>query len=154
MPKMKVDGFIDAFQCIVEGLEASRKKAAPKLKKALQQWAENTAEDATAGLRRPTWLLSKSIEPKLKEYQNNGKIWAIAGFKFSSKEDKRTPGYYGQFHEAGWAPHNRKPTAPDHFLKKAKEANTPKLQKETEQALKQIDKTIAEKIRERRNERG
>lgn len=146
MPKMKLDGFITAYQSIVDGMNAAKADAVPKLHKVLKDWAQNTAKDAERTLNRPTWLLSRNIASKVKEYADGAKIWAMAGFKFSKKDDKRTPGYYGQFHEAGWLPNNRKPKAPAHFLRTAKQKNMATLKTESEKALNGIIDTIREEM--------
>ena len=157
MPKFNMDGFISAFESVVEGMEAGRAAAAPKLRGAVEKWSKDTAEDATAILSRPRWLLSKNITSKVKEYQKSGKraakIWAMAGFKFTEKDNKRSPGYYGQFHEAGWRPGNYRPSAPKKFLRQAKLKNLPELEKESEKALTGICDIVAKKMQETRTQK-
>ena len=76
-----------------------------------------------------------------------------AGFKFTEKDNKRSPGYYGQFHEAGWRPGNYRPSAPKKFLRQAKLKNLPELEKESEKALTGICDIVAKKMQETRTQK-
>lgn len=124
-------------------MKKAQSEAGPKIEKIVVKWAEKVEVDARAGLSRPEWLLSKSISSKVKNYDNK-KIWAMAGFKFQEKDNKRDPGYYGQYHEAGWAPPGHKVTAPDHFLRKAKQKNLSFLN----QGVKRVLPDIMERVKE------
>lgn len=151
MPSIRLNEIMDAFKAIVDGLEETRHAAAPLLREALDKWAQNVAADAIDLLNEPHWLLSRNITSKVKEYAEGGKIWAMAGFKFSkSEEDKRIPGYYGQFHESGWLPNRRKPTARPRFLRDAKRKHDPTLKEETEKALAGFNEELLQRIRDKR----
>lgn len=149
MPKMRIEGVVGTIGGIVEGLKKARKESAPKIEKAVVDWTARVETDARAGLARPHWLLTKHISSKVKNYDDK-KIWAMAGFKFNEKNNKRDPGYYGQFHEAGWAPTGHKVTAPDHFLRKAKQANKGQLEKDVEKILPGIMERVKEEIQKHR----
>lgn len=58
-------------------------------------------------------------------------------FRFRNKTDKRTPGFYGQFHEGGWAPDRKFVKVPHHFLKSAKR-NRASLEKELQITLSDV----------------
>lgn len=59
-------------------------------------------------------------------------------FRFKSKIDKRDPGYYGRFHEAGFAPDREKVKVPDHFLRNAEKNNRPTLENELRETLADV----------------
>ena len=61
MSKIRINGFIEAFESMVVALEESRNKAAPLYRKAVEDWAVKTAEKARENLNRPSWLLSKQL---------------------------------------------------------------------------------------------
>ncbi len=133
-----MDDFIVSLEALIEGLNAARDDAVPKLEEALGRWVANVERDAKANLNRPHWLLQKNISGKVKAYRQNHKIWAMVGFRFRIKNNRRDPGYYGQFHEAGWRPGGYKTTAPDHFLREAKKKNRARLEKELQDALADV----------------
>ena len=58
MSKIRINGFIEAFERMVVALEESRNKSAPLYRKAVEDWAVKTAEKARENLNRPSWLLS------------------------------------------------------------------------------------------------
>ena len=58
MSKIRINGFIEAFESMVVALEESRNKAAPLYRKAVEDWAVKTSEKARENLNRPSWLLS------------------------------------------------------------------------------------------------
>ncbi len=151
---VRIDEITDAFRSIVEGLGEARQEINPGLKKTLEKWAKNTADDAGRLLDRPGWLLSQNITSKTQELGQGEKLWAMAGFRFSKSDDKRSPGYYGQFHEAGWLPNQRKPTARPHFLRDAKKKNMPQLEQETNNILKEFKEVLLLKIKKSRKETG
>lgn len=147
MPKMRLSGFIEAFEEITNALEAARLEAAPIYRKMVEEWATETTKKAIANLNRPQWLLSKSMEPVVKPYKSV--IWALAGVKHESK-NWREPGYYVIFHESGWRPNPYwAPSAPKGFLKKAKAETAPILRAKAEEANKNIAQIITERARER-----
>ncbi len=149
MAKMRIEGMIGAMEGIVEGLKKARSESGPKIEKIVSEWLQRVEKDARVVLARPKWLLPKNISSKVKNYDDK-KIWAMAGFKFREKENKRDPGYYGQFHEAGWAPPGHKVTAPDHFLRKAKIKNMPQLERETQNVLSDIMERVKEEMNKKR----
>ena len=116
---------------------AAREEVEPKIVDALEKFVERVERDAAIGLNRPHWLLSRSIASKVKAYTKNQKYWSIVGFKRDSK-DPRDPGVYGKYHEFGWAPNGRKPTAPPRFLRKAKERNLAQLENDVDEAYQDI----------------
>lgn len=140
---MRVEGMIGAIEGIVAGLKRARSESGPKIEKIVVEWAQKVEDDARLELQRPAWKLSSNIDSKVKAYDSK-KIWAMAGFKFQEKGNKRDPGYYGQFHEAGWAPIGHKVTAPDHFLRKAKQKNRSWLEAE----IKRVVPDIMDRVRE------
>lgn len=150
--KIKVYGFYKAFNGLAKALEASRNAAAPLYEKALEQWARETSRRAVLNLNRPKWLLSRAISYKLKEYKNNKKLWAMAGFKFMDDRGPRDPGFYGQYHEAGYHHAGVRSNAPDHFLKKAKEATKPALEEMVNNASKEFRRIFAEEFVKYKNE--
>lgn len=134
---------------MADGLEAAGDLAGPKIKEAVDNWAENVRRDALQNLNRPRWLLSSSIVDKVKEYDKSGKVWAMAGFRFTSN-DPRTPGKYGQFHEAGWLPNGKKQKSPERFLKQAKQANEAQLRRDLNDALADWLDLVNEEIQKQR----
>lgn len=129
--------FCGSIEQTIARFNAAREEVAPKLEEALDRYVERVERDAVAGLNRPSWLLSRSIASKVKNYQQNQKLWAIVGVKRETK-DPRDPGVYGKYHEYGWAPKGRKPTAPARFLRKAKEKNIEQLEKDVSEAYEEI----------------
>ena len=132
-----MDDFIVSLEALIEGLNAAKDEAVPKLEEVLERWVVNVERDAKTKLNRPYWLRQQNISGKVTAYRQNHKIWAMVGFRFRVKNNKRDPGYYGQFHEAGWAP-DRKVKVPDHFLRDAKKQNRAHLEKELQDALADV----------------
>ena len=149
MAKGAYDAFITSIEGLIAGLEEARDKAAPAAHDAVVKWAENTARDARMILSRPSWLLPSSIESKVVDYKKDRKIWAMAAFRFREKNNKRDPGFYGQYHEAGWAPDRKVVKVPDHFLRQAKKKNMPTLLKELDEALEEVTGIIKQKFDEK-----
>lgn len=148
-----MDDFIVSLEALIEGLNAAKDEAAPKLEEALERWAENVERDAKTKLNRPHWLLQQNISSKVKAYKQNRKVWAMVGFRFREKLDKRDPGYYGQFHEAGWAPDRKVVKVPDHFLRNAKKQNRARLEEELQIALANVMKQVRLIMEARRRNR-
>ena len=119
-----IEGFIEAFEGLIESLEEMNDELAPRYREALDEWAEETGKLAVQHLSRPRWLLSRSIGDKVKDYRKDRKLWAMAGFQFQHNlgrsKNPRDPGNYGQYHEGGWRPGKYRVSAPDHFLRRAK----------------------------------
>ena len=148
-----MDDFIVSLETLVESLNAAKDQAAPELEKAVERFIGAVERDARANLNRPRWLLQKNISSKVKEYKQNRKVWAMTGFRFKEKSNKRDPGYYGKFHEAGWAPDRKVVKVPDHFLREAKKKNRAQLEKEVHDALADVVR-ISERIIEARQRGG
>lgn len=146
MPVGYMDKYITKMEQIAKGLEAAQKEAGPKLEAAIERWTTATEQDARAILNRPKWLLQQNITDKIIDYKKTRKIWAMVGFRFQSKS-ARDPGYYGQYHEAGWAPDRKVVKVPDHFLRKAKEKNRERLLAEIAIALKGMTDAFLESVR-------
>ena len=125
------------YRDLIAALEEAKKNAEPELVAAVENWAKSVAEKAKRNLSRPRWLLTSSISEKVVDYKKNARIWAIAGFE-KTNGGKRTPGTYGQYHEAGWAPDRKKPSGPDHFLRKAKNEQREQLGKDVDEALEHV----------------
>lgn len=149
MGKAYSDRFTMLLESAILGLKEAKKEIAPKAKEAVKRWATATSEDAVRILGRPKWQLSKSIVSKTKDYREGTVFWAMAGFRFREKNNKRDPGYYGKYYEAGWAPNGRKVTVPDHFLRKAKKKNKPRLERELDEAMGDYREMLAEYMRRR-----
>ena len=148
-----MDDFIVSLEILIEQLQAARDEAAPELEKAVERWVVAVERDAKANLNRPHWFLQQNISSKVKAFQQNRKIWAMAGFRFKEKQNKRDPGFYGQYHEAGWAPDRKVVKVPDHFLRKAKEKNRPTLEKELQTTLADVMNLTRRIMAERRRQR-
>lgn len=133
-----MDDFIFSLETLIEQLQAARDEAAPKLEETLEKWILAVARDAKANLNRPRWFLQQNISSKVKAFQKNRKVWAMTGFRSRNKTDKRDPGYYGRFHEAGWEPDRKVVKVPRHFLKNAKKQNLPTLEKELQATLADV----------------
>ena len=133
-----MDDFIVSLEALIEGLNAAKEEAAPKLEAALERWVVAVERDAKTKLNRPHWLLQQNISNKVKAYRQNHKVWAMVGFRFREKNNKRDPGYYGQFHEAGWAPDRKVVKVSPHFLREAKKQNKAQLEKELQAALADV----------------
>ena len=103
----------------------------------VEAFQELVVNEARLNLSRPHWLLSRSFGTKVKEYADGRKVFGVVGFQFKSK-DKRAPGYYGKFHEGGWAPPGKKPTAPPKFIKRAKLKYLPLLEKSLKELQEQL----------------
>ena len=146
MPKGYMDKYITKMESIARGLEAAQRDAGPKLTKAIDTWVDATEKDAKKILARPHWLLQRSITDKVVDYEKNHKIWAMVGFRFQSTAP-RDPGNYGQYHEAGWAPDRKIVKVPDHFLRRAKQQNRPRLLQEIGIALKGMSDSFLESIK-------
>ena len=147
-----IEGFIEAFEGLIESLEEIGDELAPRYREALDEWAEETARLAVANLSRPHWLLSRSIGDKVKDYRKDRKLWAMAGFQFQHNlmrsKNPRDPGNYGQYHEGGWRPGKYRVSAPDHFLRRAKaETYWPLLQKIAKINEEIVSEIFAEKRR-------
>lgn len=147
-----IEGFIEAFEGLIESLEEIGDELAPRYREALDEWATETARLAVENLSRPHWLLSRSIGDKVKDYRKDRKLWAMAGFQFQHNlgrsKDPRDPGNYGQYHEGGWRPGKYRVSAPDHFLRRAKaETYWPLLQKIAKINEKMVGEIFAEKRR-------
>lgn len=127
------DNFIVRMEKIATALEEAKKTAGDQLNGVVSKWVKNVERDAKTLLARPSWLLQESITNKVKDY-GEGKVWAMAGFRFQSKHP-RDPGYYGKYHEAGWAPDRKQIKVPDHFLRRAKKQNDAQLQADIKAAL-------------------
>lgn len=140
----------EVFRALIAALEEAKKDAQPELLEAVEKWGENVRNLARIYLARPSWLLTPSIIDKVVDYDKSSKIWAIAGFQ-KTTGGKNTPGSYGQYHEAGWAPDRRRPSSPDHFLKRAKIEKGPELRRDVEAALKDVLKVFNETIKNKRS---
>ena len=153
MSKIRINGFIEAFESMVFALEESRNKAAPLYRKAVEDWAVKTAEKARENLNRPSWLLSKQLSKVVRMYDKDGKIWSMVGI-LKESSSKRDPGYYFRFHEDGWRPnYKHKLTVEKRFVRRAKQATTPILKGEIAKASKEVTdvfKAELEKIRNRK----
>ena len=152
MSKIRINGFIEAFERMVVALEESRNKAAPLYRKAVEDWAVKTAEKARENLNRPSWLLSKQLSKVVKMYDKDGKIWSMVGI-LKESSSKRDPGYYFRFHEGGWRPNGYKPTVQERFVRRAKRETNPILDNEIAKAGKEVTdvfKAEMEKIRNRK----
>ena len=125
------------YRELIAALEEAKKNAEPELVEAVENWARTVAEKAKKNLARPSWLLTSSISEKVVDYKKNAKIWAIAGFE-KTGGGKRSPGTYGQYHEAGYAPDRTRPSGPDHFLRKAKNEQRKQLEKDVDEALEHV----------------
>lgn len=149
-----MDDFIVSLETLIESLNAAKDEAAPELEKAVERWVVAVERDAKAKLNRPRWLLQHNISSKVKAYRQNHKVWAMTGFRFKEKLNKRDPGFYGQYHEAGWAPDRKVVKVPDHFLREAKAKNRERLEKEIQDALADVmtitRRIMAEQRRQRR----
>ena len=141
-----MDKMIVRIETIAEGLENAEKASGIELRKAIDKWVEAVERDAKQKLNRPKWLLQENITNKVVDYEKNHKIWAMTGFRFQSK-DPRTPGQYGQFHEAGWAPDRKKINVPDHFLKEAKKQNRARLEADIDAALGRVAKVFEDTVK-------
>ena len=154
MSKIRVNGFIEAFESMVVALEESRNKAAPLYRKAVEDWAVKTAEKARENLNRPSWLLSKQLSKVVR--MKDGKIWSMVGI-LKERSSKRAPGYYFRFHEGGWRPNSKhKLTVEKRFVRRAKQATLPILKGEIAKASKEVTdvfKDELEKIRNRKKQR-
>jgi hypothetical protein len=149
-----MDNFVVSLEILIEQLQAARHKAAPELEKALERWIVAVERDAKANLNRPHWFLQQNISSKVKAFQQNHKIWAMTGFRFQNKSNPRDPGYYGKFHEAGWAPDRKVVKVPHHFLRSAKKKNRPTLEKELQATLSDVMDLTSEIMAERRRYGG
>lgn len=135
------DGQIARIERAIVELEKEFKEKLPdRVYELVEKWIERVAADARANLARPKWLLTKHITPKIKKYQSGQKIWAAAGFRFRVKNDKRDPGYYGQFHEAGWRPGGKRVSVKKKFIKRAKKKNLPQLHQDLRDLVESIVK--------------
>lgn len=127
----------ETFAALIDGLEAAKKDAEPQLHKAVETWATTVKTEARKNLARPHWLLTRSIINKVVDYDKGDKIWGMTGFE-NSKGGARSPGVYGRYHEAGWAPDRKTVKVPDHFLRRAKLAQGPKLKADVDAALVEV----------------
>lgn len=131
------DDLARVYRDLIAALDEAKKDANPELVAAVEKWAKTVAEKAKRNLSRPSWLLTSSISEKVVDYKKSSKIWAIAGFEKTSG-GKRSPGTYGQYHEAGYAPDRARPSGPDHFLRKAKQEQREQLGKDVDEALEHV----------------
>lgn len=145
-----MDEFIVSLESLIEGLQKAKEAAVPKLEEALERWVENVERDARANLNRPHWLLQRNISSKVKTYTQNQKVWAMVGFRFQERTNRRDPGYYGKYHEGGWAPDRRTVKVPRHFLRNAKKMNKAQLEKELQAALADVLEQTRKIMAERR----
>ena len=148
-----MDDFIVSLETLVESLNAAKDQAAPELEKSVERFIGAVERDARANLNRPRWLLQKNISSKVKAYRRNHKVWAMTGFRFKEKKNRRDPGFYGQYHEAGWAPDRKVVKVPDHFLRKGKIKNRAQLEKDLQAALSDVLEITKRIMSERRKQR-
>lgn len=139
------DKYVTRIEAIATGLERAKKETGPKLNKAINKFINAVEKDAKVNLARPHWLLQQSITRKVVDY-NNGKIWAMAGFRFQSK-NPRSPGNYGQYHEAGWAPDRKIIKVPHHFLRRAKQSHIDELRADVDAVLQYTSKILIDTIK-------
>ena len=137
MAGMNLDGLKVVYDTLIEALERAKKEANPALVKAIESWAEEVRRSSKLKLSRPSWLLTSSIVDKVVDYEKTGKIWGIVGFEKTSG-GKRTPGSYGQYHEAGWAPDRKVVKVPTRFLRRAKQDSAGALKKDIDDALTDV----------------
>ncbi|MBQ9873981.1 MAG: hypothetical protein IJM30_05925, partial [Thermoguttaceae bacterium] len=131
---------ITCFRSVVKfGVE--RELVRPETLTALQAIAPLKRGRSVAGELPPVQAVDARIVDATRE--------AMAGFRFREKDNKRDPGYYGKYYEAGWAPNGRKVTVPDHFLRKAKKKNKPRLERELDEAMGDYREMLAEYMRRR-----
>ena len=126
---------------LIEALREARRNAQPELVKAVERWSLAVVASGKSNLARPSWLLTSSIVDKVVDYKKNSKVFAIVGFK-KTDGTPRSPGTYGGFHEAGYAPDRAKPSAPTRFLRKAKKEQSALLKADVDEALKNLLETF------------
>lgn len=139
--KIRLSGFVEAFEGLTAALEATRNAAAPAYREAVEDWAETTTRKAVENLDRPHWLLSRSMTEVVKPY--HGVLWALSGIKHESI-DPKDPGYYVIYHEAGWRPNKGKPSAPIHFMTRAKRETTFLLLQKVRESDQRVQKAFHE----------
>lgn len=152
---INADDFILSVEQFIKALDAAKDATNPELELAIEKWANRVQRDARAILSRPKWMLSSSIAQKVIEYQTNKKIWAMVGFRLESYlarnyGTRNTPGFYGRYHEAGWAPDRRTVKVPAHFLREAKRQNKSSLESDVAASVAAIMETIKTIMAERR----
>lgn len=140
------DDLKEAFIALREGLEEAKKAANPSLALALEKWGRDVKTLSKQNLARPSWLLTSSIVDKVKNYDKNSKVWAMVGFN-KTDSNPRSPGIYGRYHEAGWAPDRKTINVPDHFLRRAKLARGAKLKQDVNEALKDVVKAFEDTVK-------
>lgn len=143
-----VEGFIEAFEGLIESLEAASGELAPRFREALDEWGAATSARAVKNLNRPRWLLSRSIADKTRSYRGDRVFWATVGFSSprgaaGRSSDPRDPENYGRYHE--W---NRRPGAPTRFLRGAKAATRGEL---LQKIAKINEETFAKLFAEKRD---
>lgn len=136
----------NVYRELIEALEEAKKDANPRLVEAINLWAESVKRKAKFNLARPSWLLTSSIVDKVVDYQKTGKIWGIVGFE-KTTGGPRTPGSYGQFHEAGWAPDRKTVKVPARFLRRAKAESAQELKDDVDEALKKVLEVFENRIK-------
>lgn len=137
MPAFKEKTLARVENALQELRELAKEEIPREVVARVEAFAELVEQEGRRNLSRPSWLLSRSFGAKVKEYEDGGKVFAVVGFQFRSK-DKRDPGFYGKYHEGGWAPPGRKPTAPPRFIRRAKIKYLPLL----EQSLQELQELL------------
>jgi len=116
----KTKTFAEALEVLNDDLSALNEAVDVAVAEALTTFAEGAERDARAALNRPHWLLSRSIDSKVKQYRT-GKTVAVLGAKRTTtgkpKKGVGDPGVYAGFHESGVG------SAPAHFLRRGKAKN-------------------------------
>ena len=153
--ELNADDFISSVEQFIKALDAAKDATNPELEKALEKWVDRVQRDARAILSRPNWLLTQSIAQKIIDYQSSKKIWAMVGFRLESYmtrnyKTQNTPGFYGRYHEAGWAPDRRVVKVPAHFLREAKRQNKSSLETDVAAAVMAVMENVKRIMAERR----
>lgn len=112
----KAKTFAEALEILNDDVSALNEVVDVAVAAALTQFAEGAERDARAFLNKPHWLLSRSIDSKVKQYARTGKTTAVLGaIRTTTGRPKKgvgDPGVYAGFHESRVR-----------FLRRAKAAN-------------------------------
>ena len=158
--------FTETIKAVEDWAEAVRDSRERLLKPVVDDWQTDVRDDARRFLAKPSWLLTRAIEGKTREYSDGRKLFSMVGFakSFDSLNLARTPGEYGRFQESGYtremvkskatyiksgrAPSNGKRyfhTPARHFLKRAKINNKDKLL----DAINEVNRKIVEDLKDK-----
>ena len=102
MPVIKVVGMDVFLAGLHHGLKRIRDELPERYKEALEKVAGDIRRDAVSALSKPSWLLSKYLERKVKTYKDGRFLFGVVQPKGPRSAPKNTPAFYAWYQEHGY----------------------------------------------------